>query len=98
MEGNYSAVPSLDKFPAIEDNEIPGAIIFGDGNVIINSGRKAVTLKVINTGDRPIQVLLLCAITVVSSQDAQPLCDNKLSNCVDVFSLLCLSMIHRCFR
>ncbi|KAI5580540.1 hypothetical protein BDE02_08G161000 [Populus trichocarpa] len=56
MEGNYSAVPSLDKFPAIEDNEIPGAIIFGDGNVIINSGRKAVTLKVINTGDRPIQV------------------------------------------
>lgn len=87
MEGNYSAVPSLDKFPAIEDNEIPGAIIFGDGNVTINLGRKAVTLKVINSGDRPIQVLLLFAIIGVPSQDAQPLCDNKLSNCIDAFSL-----------
>lgn len=56
LQGSFLPVPSLDKFPAIEDNEIPGAIIFGDGNVIINSGRKAVTLKVINTGDRPIQV------------------------------------------
>ncbi|KAG6764648.1 hypothetical protein POTOM_032128 [Populus tomentosa] len=56
LQGSFLPVPSLDKFPTIEDNEIPGAIIFGEGNVIINSGRKAVTLKVINTGDRPIQV------------------------------------------
>ncbi|KAJ6689160.1 hypothetical protein OIU85_005555 [Salix viminalis] len=56
LQGSFLPVPSLDKFPAIEDNEIPGAIIFGDGNVTINLGRKAVTLKVINSGDRPIQV------------------------------------------
>uniref|UniRef100_A0A6N2MQY7 Urease n=1 Tax=Salix viminalis TaxID=40686 RepID=A0A6N2MQY7_SALVM len=56
LQGSFLPVPSLDKFPAIEDDEIPGAIIFGDGNVTINLGRKAVTLKVINSGDRPIQV------------------------------------------
>lgn len=60
MDGINVAVPSLDKFPAIEEhNEVPGAIIFGGGNIMLNPGRKAVILNVINRGDRPIQVLLL---------------------------------------
>ncbi|NGO55497.1 urease subunit beta [Allomesorhizobium camelthorni] len=35
---------------------IPGEIITGEGMVELNSGLPAVTLKVANTGDRPIQV------------------------------------------
>lgn len=49
-------MPLLDKFPPIEDNEIPGGFVFGYGNITINPGRKAVMLKVVNYGDRPIQV------------------------------------------
>jgi urease subunit beta len=35
---------------------IPGEIIFGDGPVVLNAGRSVVTLIVVNTGDRPVQV------------------------------------------
>ncbi|OWM89748.1 hypothetical protein CDL15_Pgr024496 [Punica granatum] len=56
LHGSFLPVPSVDKFPPIEDNKIPGEIIFGSGNIAINQGRKAIILKVTNTGDRPIQV------------------------------------------
>jgi urease subunit beta len=35
---------------------IPGEIISGDGPVVLNAGRPAITLVVANTGDRPVQV------------------------------------------
>jgi urease subunit beta len=35
---------------------IPGEIFLADGDIELNKGRKAVTLTVANTGDRPIQV------------------------------------------
>lgn len=35
---------------------IPGAVSAGTGDVLMNEGRETVTLKVSNTGDRPIQV------------------------------------------
>jgi urease subunit beta len=35
---------------------IPGEILFGDGDVVINAGRPVLTLLVENTGDRPVQV------------------------------------------
>ena len=35
---------------------IPGEIITKDGDIILNAGRKTVTIAVTNTGDRPIQV------------------------------------------
>ncbi len=35
---------------------IPGEIAFGDGPVEINAERALVTMRVTNTGDRPIQV------------------------------------------
>ncbi|XP_021899689.1 urease isoform X1 [Carica papaya] len=56
LYGSFIPVPSLDKFPAIEDSKIPGEIIFGYGSISLNHGRKAVILKVVNTGDRPVQV------------------------------------------
>jgi urease subunit beta len=35
---------------------IPGEIITKAGDITLNAGRKALTLNVANTGDRPIQV------------------------------------------
>ncbi|HSD60106.1 MAG TPA: urease subunit beta [Burkholderiales bacterium] len=35
---------------------IPGEMQIDDGDIELNVGRKTVTLKVTNTGDRPIQV------------------------------------------
>ena len=35
---------------------IPGEIITAQGEIELNAGRKAIKLKVANTGDRPIQV------------------------------------------
>jgi len=35
---------------------IPGEIIPGDGDIVLNVGARVVTLRVANTGDRPIQV------------------------------------------
>jgi urease subunit beta len=35
---------------------IPGEVIYGDGPVEINAGRPVLTLRVANTGDRPVQV------------------------------------------
>jgi P pilus assembly chaperone PapD len=50
-------VPSLDMFiENKEDSIIPGELKSQDGNLILNAGREAVSLKVVNNGDRPIQV------------------------------------------
>ncbi|MGB2098848.1 MAG: urease subunit beta, partial [Candidatus Puniceispirillaceae bacterium] len=35
---------------------IPGEIIVAAGDIILNKGRKAITLTVANTGDRPVQI------------------------------------------
>jgi urease subunit beta len=35
---------------------IPGEILPGQGPVVLNAGRPAITLVVANTGDRPVQV------------------------------------------
>lgn len=56
LHGSFLPVPSLDKFPEIEDDEIPGELKFGVGNISLNNGRRAVILKVVNNGDRPVQV------------------------------------------
>jgi urease subunit beta len=35
---------------------IPGELLIDDGQIELNAGRPTVTLKVANTGDRPVQV------------------------------------------
>ena len=35
---------------------IPGEIITADGDLVLNVGRRTITLKVANSGDRPVQV------------------------------------------
>lgn len=37
-------------------SEIPGSILFGEGDIVINAGRDTVELEVTNTGDRAVQV------------------------------------------
>jgi urease subunit beta len=34
----------------------PGEIVYGDGDIAINEGAQRLTLDVVNTGDRPVQV------------------------------------------
>jgi urease subunit beta len=35
---------------------IPGEVITADGELILNAGRRSITLTVANSGDRPVQV------------------------------------------
>lgn len=35
---------------------VPGEILYGDGDIEINAGLTRLTLDVVNTGDRPVQV------------------------------------------
>ena len=35
---------------------IPGEIVFGDGDIEINSGAPRLELEIVNIGDRPVQV------------------------------------------
>ena len=35
---------------------IPGEVLAEDGDIELNAGRERVTLRVVNTGDRPVQV------------------------------------------
>ena len=35
---------------------VPGEFLLADGTVTINAGRPVTTLRVVNTGDRPVQV------------------------------------------
>ncbi|XP_057949533.1 urease [Malania oleifera] len=56
LDGSFLPIPSPDKFPPIEDGAIPGELIVGSGDIVLNPGRKAVILRVRSTKDRPIQV------------------------------------------
>ena len=35
---------------------IPGEIMTADGDITLNEGRETITVSVVNTGDRPVQV------------------------------------------
>ncbi len=39
-----------------KDNIVPGEILAADGDVKINAGKRSTKLKVLNTGDRPVQI------------------------------------------
>jgi urease subunit gamma/beta len=41
---------------AVADDVEPGAIITEEGEIELNAGRRKLTLKVVNTGDRPVQI------------------------------------------
>jgi len=35
---------------------IPGEIVYGDGDIVLNEGAERLELDIVNTGDRPVQV------------------------------------------
>jgi urease subunit beta len=35
---------------------VPGEILFGEGDIEINSGAQRLEMEIVNTGDRPVQV------------------------------------------
>lgn len=42
--------------PADDANATPGELVVEDGEIELNAGRKQVSLTVVNTGDRPVQI------------------------------------------
>lgn len=58
LYGSFLPTPDNSKFalsPSLKKEEAPGAIIVKQGKIELNAGRERVTIKVTNTGDRPIQ-------------------------------------------
>ena len=58
FHGSFLPVPPLSLFDATAATEdtSPGAVTVVAGEIVLNEGRSAVSLKVTNLGDRPIQV------------------------------------------
>ncbi|GKC41684.1 urease isoform X2 [Tanacetum coccineum] len=65
LHDSFLPIPSLEKFPIIEGDTIPGELILRNGHILLNSGREAVILKVTNDGDRPIQPEDTKSVTLV---------------------------------
>ena len=64
LQGSFFPVPSKDLFPlhpssAYAVEKTPGAVVVSKApNIVLNEGRNRVAVKVVNKGDRPIQVSL----------------------------------------
>ena len=61
LYGSFLPVPSPDAFEPIDASEFardkaPGAIVVKKETIVLNKGRERIKLKVINNGDRPVQV------------------------------------------
>jgi urease subunit gamma/beta len=56
LYGSFLPVPDLSIFPDMVDEVVPGELLPVAGTLVLNDGRPALELMVVNTGDRPIQV------------------------------------------
>lgn len=56
------AVPSLDKFSSVEDEIFPGELILKGGSIVLNEGRRALRIRVINKADRPVQECFMFSV------------------------------------
>jgi urease subunit gamma/beta len=56
LHGSFLPAPEAALFPSVDSDFEPGACSTPEGELEMNSGRKAVTLAVTNFGDRPVQV------------------------------------------
>src|SRR5947199_7005787 len=56
LYGSFLPPPDASKFAAAREEPVPGEVLAASGEIELNAGREAVALKVVNRGDRPIQV------------------------------------------
>lgn len=56
LRGSFLPVPSCEMFSGSDVDDFPGEVHFSSGRVILNLHRRALTLKVVNKADRPIQI------------------------------------------
>ena len=58
LYGSFLPVPALERFSRADDTAAvrPGELLVQPGELVLNEGRDALTLEVVNRGDRPIQV------------------------------------------
>jgi urease subunit gamma/beta len=54
LHGSFLPVPRA--FPQVAEVPVPGEVMAATGEIELNAGRETVSLAVLNTGDRPIQV------------------------------------------
>jgi urease subunit gamma/beta len=56
LHGSFLPLPDPAKFAAAADEPAPGEVLAAPGEIELNAGRETVSLKVVNKGDRPVQV------------------------------------------
>jgi len=56
LYGTFLPVPQLTAFAAMPDEPEPGYVSVAPGDIVLNEGRRTISLPVTNLGDRPIQV------------------------------------------
>jgi urease subunit gamma/beta len=56
LHGSFLPLPAASAFAAVAEEPAPGEVLAAKGEIELNAGREAVSLKVVNRGDRPIQV------------------------------------------
>lgn len=54
LHGSFLPVPAA--FPSAAEVPIPGEVMAASGEIELNAGRETVSIAVLNTGDRPVQV------------------------------------------
>ena len=56
LYGSFLPPPDASRFAPTREEPVPGEVLAASGDIELNAGREAVALKVVNRGDRPIQV------------------------------------------
>ena len=56
LYGSFLPVPGASAFPPVAEEPVPGELLAAAGEIELNAGRESVSLQVVNTGDRPVQV------------------------------------------
>nr|CAB3468150.1 unnamed protein product [Digitaria exilis] len=56
LHGSFLPVPSPENFSGGDVEDYPGEIHYSSGHIVLNLHRRALTLKVVNKADRPIQI------------------------------------------
>ncbi len=56
LYGSFLPLPEAKAFAPVAEEPVPGEVLVSEGEIELNAGRESVSLRVVNRGDRPIQV------------------------------------------